>query len=167
MKLENFCFVSMFHQNCYTYLPTYIHVLTQRFRTVYNKSKGLSSLKPRSKSYRNRSTIPFSYLARIHSRVNGIIFFYQSVLSQTLTIHGTRARQGTTFIHSVDSSLSLPLAHGHSEIHLQIYMWDDCNSMRFTVSENLLLTDYLSIDVEILQLRAKFQTVMKSCSRFI
>ena len=153
----------MFHQNCYTYLPTYIHVLTQRFRTVYNKSKGLSSLKPRSKSYRNRSTIPFSYLARIHSRVNGIIFFYQSFLSQTLTIHGTRARQGTTFIHSVDSSLSLPLAHGH----LQIYMWDDSNSMRFTVSENLLLTDYLSTDAEILQLRIKFQTAMKSYSRFI
>ena len=157
----------MFHQNCYTYLPTYIHVLTQRFRTVYNKSKGLSSLKPRSKSYRNRSMIPFSYLARIHSRVNGIIFFYQSFLSQTLTIHGTRARQGTTFIHSVDSSLSLPLVHGHSEIHLQIYMWDDSNSMRFTVSENLLLTDYLSTDAEILQLRTKFQTAMKSCSRFI
>ena len=49
-------------------------------------------------------------------------FFYQGFFSQTLTIHRTaREGRGSCFY----STLPLPPAHEHSDISLQLCMWDD------------------------------------------
>ena len=60
----------------------------------------------------------------------------------------SRGRKGTIFY----STLPLPLAHKHSDIYLQICMWDDyhifliappgCYSMRFTTLSNYHLIDW-------------------------
>ena len=60
----------------------------------------------------------------------------------------SRGRKGTIFY----STLPLPLAHKHSDIYLQICMWDDyyiflialpgCYSMKFTTLSNYHLIDW-------------------------
>ena len=53
-------------------------------------------------------------------------FFYQGFLSQTLNTddsQDSRGREGTFFY----STLPLPPAQEHSDIYLQLCMWDDCH----------------------------------------
>ena len=54
------------------------------------------------------------------SVMNWSFFFYLGYLSRTLTTHRT-ARDPSIFY----STLALPPAHEHSEICLQLCMWDD------------------------------------------
>ena len=50
-----------------------------------------------------------------------LFFFCQGFLSRTLTTHRTVGDEGTIFY----STVRLPPAHEHSDIYLQLCMWDD------------------------------------------
>ena len=54
--------------------------------------------------------------------LHGNVFFYQDFLSQTLKIHRTAGKEGGTMLYSF---LSVSPAHEHSDIYLQLCMWDD------------------------------------------
>ena len=63
-----------------------------------------------------------SECGKIRTRKNSVFFFYQGFLSRTLTIYRIAEEgRGTIFY----STLPLPPAHEHSDIHLQLCKWDD------------------------------------------
>ena len=61
------------------------------------------------------------FFSSLQSRSNKL-FIYQGFLSQTLTIHRTTGNSKGTIFYS---TLSLPSAHEHWDIYLQLCMWDD------------------------------------------
>ena len=65
----------------------------------------------------------FSCIQTEYGEILCIFFFFLSGFSFTDTddSQGSRGRQGTIF----SSTLPLPTAHEHSDIYLQLCMWDD------------------------------------------
>ena len=53
--------------------------------------------------------------------IGNVVIFYQGSFTDTDDSQNSRGREGTIFY----SILPLPPAHEHSEIHLQLCMWDD------------------------------------------
>ena len=71
-------------------------------------------------------------------------FFYQGFLSQTLTIHSAAGEggEGRGGEH-LYSSLPIPPVHEHSDIYLQLCMWDDYHvfSIASLVTTRLILSE--------------------------
>ena len=69
----------------------------------------------------NKFNVFYFFFSSLQTRSNKL-FIYQGFLSQTLTIHRTTGNsKGTVFY----STQSLPSAHEHWDIYLQLCMWDD------------------------------------------
>ena len=68
-------------------------------------------------------TIQKIYTSILNTTIDYILSFFPSEFSFTDTdnLQGSRGREGTIFY----STLPLPSAHEHSDIYLQLCMWDD------------------------------------------
>ena len=68
-------------------------------------------------------TIQKIYTSILNTTIDYILSFFPSGFSFTDTdnLQGSRGREGTIFY----STLPLPSAHEHSDIYLQLCMWDD------------------------------------------
>ena len=81
---------------------------------------------------------------KIYFILTSFFFFYQGLLSRTLTTHRTPGEGRGPFFYS---TLPLPPTHEHSDIYLQLCKWDDYHifSIATLVFTRLLLDEIYHI----------------------